>query len=41
MPHWSSRHRGIPAARLRAIKADIVRNFADRDLSIDVFVTPT
>jgi AraC-like DNA-binding protein len=28
-------HRGIPAARLRAIKADIVRNFADRDLSID------
>ncbi len=27
--------RGIPAARLRAIKADIVRNFADRDLSID------
>jgi AraC-like DNA-binding protein len=28
-------HRGIPAARLRAIKADIARNFADRDLSID------
>jgi AraC-like DNA-binding protein len=28
-------YRGIPAARLRAIKADIVRNFADRDLSID------
>jgi AraC-like DNA-binding protein len=27
--------RGIPAARLRAIKADIARNFTDRDLSID------
>jgi AraC-like DNA-binding protein len=27
--------RGVPAARLRAIKADIVRNFADRQLSIE------
>src|SRR5258708_17482497 len=27
--------RGIPAARLRAIKADIVKNFTDRHLSID------
>ena len=27
--------RGVPAARLRAIKADIARNFADRNLSID------
>jgi AraC-like DNA-binding protein len=27
--------RGIPAARLRAIKADIVRNLTDRSLSID------
>jgi AraC-like DNA-binding protein len=27
--------RGVPAARLRAIKADIVRNLADHDLSID------
>jgi AraC-like DNA-binding protein len=26
---------GIPAARLRAIKADIVKNFTDRHLSID------
>jgi AraC-like DNA-binding protein len=28
-------HRGIPAARLQAIKADISRTFADRHLSID------
>jgi len=28
--------RGVPAARLRAIKADIVRNLTDRNLSIDV-----
>src|SRR5258708_24940554 len=28
-------HRGIPPARLRAIQADVGRNFADRDLSID------
>jgi AraC-like DNA-binding protein len=27
--------RGVPAARLRAIKADIVRNLTDRHLSID------
>lgn len=27
--------RGVPAARLRAIKADIVKNLADRNLSID------
>ncbi len=27
--------RGVPAARLRAIKADIVRNLTDRQLSID------
>jgi AraC-like DNA-binding protein len=29
------RGRGVPAARLRAIKADIVRNLTDRHLSID------
>jgi AraC-like DNA-binding protein len=28
--------RGVPAARLRAIKADIVRNLTDRHLSIEV-----
>lgn len=28
-------NRGIPAARLRVIKADIVKNFTDRRLSID------
>jgi AraC-like DNA-binding protein len=27
--------RGVPAVRLRAIKADIIRNLADRDLSIE------
>lgn len=27
--------RGVPAARLRAIKADILKNLTDRDLSID------
>jgi AraC-like DNA-binding protein len=28
--------RGVPAARLRAIKADIVKNLTDRNLSIDI-----
>jgi AraC-like DNA-binding protein len=30
-----ARSRGIPAARLRAIKADIVKNCTDRQLSVD------